>query len=105
MISYDASATTSSAPSRQTVGTTSASILASNPARKFALVVNVGIYPVYLAFGQTPTTSAYSVPLAPCANSADDGTGGSYPVVIWDGVINAISTNAAGAVCVTEFTP
>ena len=98
------SSTTAGICARQTVGVASGSILASNTGRRRAIVTNVGIYPVYLGLGQTPTTTAYHVALSGCANSADDGSGGTYVIDVWDGAINAISTNAAGAVCVVEMT-
>lgn len=103
LVVQDVSSTVANACSRQTVGVSSGTILGVNVNRKYAIVTNVGIYPVYLGLNQTPTTTSYHVALAACANSTDDGTGGIYTIPIWDGLINAISTNAAGAVCVTEM--
>lgn len=100
----EVSSVTASACARQTVGTSSGSILASNTSRKRAIVTNVGIFPIYLGLGQTPTTAAYHVALSACSNSADDGSGGVYVLDIWDGAINAICGNAAGAVSVVEMT-
>ena len=96
--------TTANSPSQQTVGTTSGSILATNAARKKFLVTNTGITTIFLGLGQTPTITAYHVALAPCGNSANDGSGGTFFDDSWDGAINAISSAAAGTVCVLEMT-
>lgn len=93
---------TSTAPASTAVGAAASTLLAANPTRLEAMVVNTGITVIFLALGQTPTTSAYHVALAACS-TANDGTGGTFTTDIWKGTIRAI-TAAAGTVCVTELT-
>jgi len=97
-----APANTASAPSQQTVGGSSGSILASNALRIEATIINTGTTPIYLGLGQTPTATAYHICLAACS-TANDGTGGTYTTDVWKGTINAISASS-GTVCVTELT-
>jgi hypothetical protein len=94
---------TASSPASTAVGASSVSILASNTARKEAIVVNTGTTILYLGLGQTPSVTAYHVALAPCT-IANDGTGGSYISDLWKGAINAIGSAAGGSACVTELT-
>lgn len=94
---------TATAPAATTVTSTSGSILATNANRKEVTVVNTGTVVVFLAFGQTPTSSAYHVALAACS-SGNDGTGGTYTSDMWKGAINAIVASTSGTVCVTELT-
>lgn len=93
---------TASAPGSTAVSNTSSQILAANSSRKEVIVVNTGTTVIYLGLGQTPSSSAYHISLAPCS-SANDGTGGVYISDIWLGAINAI-TASSGTVCVTELT-
>lgn len=88
---------------RQTVSTTSGTILASNTARKKLYIQNVGITTIYIAFAQTPTASVYHIALAKCSTAANDGTGGTLVEDQFTGAINAISSATGGAVVVTEF--
>jgi hypothetical protein len=97
-----AGSATSTAPAATAVSNVSGSILTLNASRKQAIVINVGTTVVFIALGQTPTTSAYHVALAPCT-SANDGTGGTFITDVWTGAINAICA-VSGTVCVTELT-
>lgn len=97
------SSTTASAPSRQTIGGTAASILASNSSRKRCMIQNVGTTVLYLAFGATPTTTNFHLSL-PAGGSAGDGTSPSYSDDLWKGAIEAISSAAGGFVQVVEMT-
>lgn len=94
---------TASAPSVQAVGTSSGSILATNAARKEAIIVNTGTTILYLGLGQVPTNTAYHIALAACT-IANDGSGGTFVSDLWKGAINAISSAVSGAVVVTELT-
>ncbi len=93
---------TSSVPSQTAISNTSSTILAANPLRKESIIVNTGTTVVFLALGQTPTSTAYHVALSACS-TANDGTGGTFTDSLWTGVINAICT-VSGTVCVTELT-
>ena len=99
--------TTASVPTRQTVGSTSGSILAANGARKGCSVQNVGTVPVLLGFGQVPTATAYHLAL-PAGGSSNDGSSqpwdGTFSGVLWQGAVNAITAAGGGAVVVTELT-
>ena len=99
--------TTASVPTRQTVGSTSGSILAANGARKGCSVQNVGTVPVLLGFGQVPTATAYHLAL-PAGGSSNDGSSqpwdGTVSGVLWQGAVNAITAAGGGAVVVTEWT-
>jgi len=92
------------APSVQTVGTTSGSILAANAARKQILIVNCGTTTIYLGFGQTPTAASYHWALAGCSGSAHDGTGEKLISDVIVQQVNAISSLAGGLVNITELT-
>lgn len=94
---------TANSPAATGVSGSSGQILATNAVRKELIITNTGTVTVYLALGQTPTSSAYHIALAPCG-SANDGTGGVYVSDIWKGAINAITAGSAGTVCVTELT-
>jgi hypothetical protein len=85
------------------VGTSSVAILNSNASRKEAIVINTGVTIIYLGLGQTPTTTAYHIALAPCS-TANDGTGGTWTSDMWKGTINAIGSAVSGTVNVTELT-
>ncbi len=94
---------TSSVPSQQSVGTTAGTILGANNARKELIVQNTGTATVYLGLGQTPTTTAYHMAIAACANATNDGSGGSFVSDLWKGSVVAIATVAGGTVVVTEL--
>lgn len=94
---------TSSAPAQQAVGASAGQILAANPSRAELIIVNTGTVPVLLCLGQTPTATAYHVPLSPCA-TANDGTGGSFVCDWWTGPVEAIAPAGGGTVCATEIT-
>jgi hypothetical protein len=98
------SSTTLNTPAATAVTSTSSSILASNTSRKRCRVQNVGLVTVFLGFAQTPTATVYHHALAPCSNSANDGTGGWIEDDMFDGAINAITASASGTVVVTEMT-
>lgn len=97
------SSSTATATAQTAVSSSSGSVLATNANRKECMVVNTGITVVYIALGQTPTTSAYHVALSACTSAANDGTGGTYVSDLWKGAINAICA-VSGTVCVTELT-
>ena len=98
---------TASIPARQTVGSTSGSILAANALRKGCGVQNVSTVPVYLGLGQDPTATAYHIAL-PAGGSSNDGSSpvwdGTFSGVLWQGAVNAITAAGGGAVVVTELT-
>lgn len=95
---------TSSAPAQTAQGTTSGQILASNTARKRAMIQNTGTTTIKLNLGATTVTqTAYHVALAAGA-TADDGKGGTYIDEMWTGAIQAISSAAGGTLVVTELT-
>jgi hypothetical protein len=93
---------TSSSPAQQTVGSSASQILVANGGRLEVRVVNTGTTAVYLAFGKTPSSTAYAVALSACS-VANDGTGGVWVSDLWKGNVNAIS-GTSGTVCVTELT-
>ena len=94
---------TASATALQTVTSTSATIIAANALRLECVVVNTGIYTVYLGLGQVPTATAYHIALPHCT-VAHDGTGGVYVTDIFKGAINAIVASTSGSVCCVELT-
>jgi hypothetical protein len=97
--------TTAGACAQTSIGTTSSSALASNASRVRFRTENTGLTVIYLGFGQTPTVTAYHMALAPCSNSANDGTGGTTEWDDnWKGAVNAISSAAGGTLVTTELT-
>lgn len=97
------SSSTGSAPAQTAVGTDAGQILAANASRKRCIVQNTGLTKVKIAFGQTPTATAYHYCLAACS-AADAGDGGGWMDDMWTGAVSAISSSAGGTVVVTEFT-
>jgi hypothetical protein len=90
-----------SSPASTAVTDTASTILEANSGRNELIIANIGTTTIYLCFGQTPTTSAYHVPLAPCA-TANDGTGGILISDVWKGDVQAIAVSS-GTVSVTEL--
>ena len=95
--------TTAGACANTSVTSVSSAILASNVARREAIIVNTDVVVVYIGLGQVPTATAYHVALHPCA-VAHDGTGGSFVTDTFKGAINAIVASTSGHVAVTELT-
>lgn len=86
------------------IGTTAATILAANEARRSVIIQNTGTTTIKLLFGTgTPTQTVYHVALKACG-IADDGSGGVYSDDAWRGAIRAISSGAGGTLVITEFT-
>lgn len=72
-------------------------ILAANPLRQMAFIVNNSTAYLYILEGDgVPSSSNYSGVLAPCTNP-DDGSGGVYTVSDYDGIVTA---GGSGATCV-----
>jgi hypothetical protein len=95
---------TASTPAQTTQGTSAASVLAANAARKAVIIVNTGLTVIKLALGGTnPTQTAYHVSLQP-ASAADAGDGGTFVSDTWTGEIRAISSIAGGTMVITELT-
>lgn len=95
--------TTANSPASTAVTSSSSTVLAANASRKELTIVNTGVVTVYLALGQTPTSSAYHIALPGCG-SANDGTGGTYTTDLWKGLINAITASTSGTIVITELT-
>lgn len=95
--------TTAGAPANTAVTSTSSVILAANTARREVMITNTDVVAVYIAFGQTPTATAYHVVLRPCA-VAHDGSGGTFVSDIFKGAINAIVASTGGHVSIVELT-
>lgn len=95
--------TTAGAPANTAVTSTSSAILAANTARREVMITNTDVVAVYIAFGQTPTATAYHIVLRPCT-VAHDGSGGSFVSDIFKGAINAITASTSGHVSVVELT-
>lgn len=95
--------TTAGAPANTAVTSTSSVILAANTARREVMITNTDVVAVYIAFGQTPTATAYHIVLRPCT-VAHDGSGGSFVSDIFKGAINAIVASTSGHVSVVELT-
>jgi hypothetical protein len=104
VISQPAVSTTSSIPTAATAtrsdvaaSLTSVVLLAVNAARKAAVIVNDGTGTVYLTFGATSSTTAFTMKLGPQATYES----GSW---IYTGVISGIWDIANGSARVTELT-
>lgn len=94
---------TASLCSTLSVSGTSGSILAANSSRVEVIVTNTGTSVIYLGLGRTPSITAYHIALSACS-TANDGTGGVFISDTWKGQINAIGSNNAGTICVSELT-
>lgn len=94
---------TASAPAQTTVGTTAGQVLAANTSRKRMMFQNVGTTVIKLAFGATPTQTAFHVSLAP-GGTAGDGSSRMYTDDMWTGAVQAISSASGGLLVVTELT-
>lgn len=74
---------------------TSVTVLASNSSRKGFVVYNDSIVILYLAFGATASTTAFSYKLQPATAYTSD--------TLYTGVISGIASAASGSARVTEF--
>lgn len=74
---------------------TSVTVLASNSARKGFVVYNDSIVILYIAFGATASTTAFSYKLQPATAYTSD--------TLYTGVISGIASAASGSARVTEF--
>lgn len=67
-----------------------------NRSRKEMLIVNVGVAAIVIAYGFSPTSSVYTMPLQACA-VANDGTGGVIVDQAFKGQVWAVlAANQAG---------
>lgn len=75
---------------------TSVTLLSANASRKGYIIFNDSTQILYVAFGATSTTSAYSVKLFPNAALTSD--------LVYTGAVSGIWASANGAAKMTEFT-
>ncbi len=94
---------TATAPAQTVVGTVAVQLLPPNANRKRSSVQNVGTTKICLAFGFTPTTSAYHIAL-PAGGSAGDGSSPVWADTLWQGAVSAIGSASGGLVSVCEMT-
>lgn len=96
---FDPSRPATPAITQVTPTTTSATLLAANPARRHAIFYNGSNKAAFLAFGATASTTAYTVQLPVGGEFAIDGSE-------YAGVVSVITQQAAtGSIQVTEVTP
>ena len=95
--------TTASSPANTAVTSAASNLLSANPARREVIITNTDVVVIYIALGQTPTSSAYHVALSPC-QVAHDGTGGIFLSDIFKGQINAIVASTSGHASIVELT-
>lgn len=98
---------TATAPGQVTLGTSAATALAANSARRGFVVQNQGTTVIKILLGTAvPTQSNYTVAL-PAGGSSNDGSSPSWfgpPGVVWTGAIQWISSAAGGLAEIVELT-
>jgi hypothetical protein len=102
-----ATSNTATSPSQTTLGTTAATALAANAARKGFSIQNGGLTRIKVLLGAaTPTQSNYTVSL-PAGGSTNDGSSPVYngPAnLIWTGAVQWISDAPGGLATAVEYT-
>ena len=82
-------------PTNPAIANTSTVILAADPTRKKFTIFNPGTVTVFIEYGGTPTTTAYTSPVPPGYLFVDD--------LDWKGAVNGIVATGTNTVLVRSF--